>query len=56
MHWIHLIHGITPLRAFTVGLANAKYKHILALRPWLSKSRSRSYDPTILRSHLPKTI
>ena len=23
---------------------------------WLSKSRSGSYDPTILRSHLPKTI
>ena len=27
-----------------------------ALAPWLSKSRSGSYDPTILRSHLPKTI
>ena len=37
MHWIHLIHGITPLRAFTVGLANAKCNHILALRPNLSR-------------------
>ena len=26
------------------------------IRAWLLKSRSGSYDPTILQSHLPKTI
>ena len=28
----------------------------LVYEAWLSKSRFRSYDLTILRSHLPKTI
>jgi len=33
-----------------------RQSHIANYMSWLSKSRSGSYDPKILRSHLPKTI
>ena len=49
------VDNLSPLMA--KSFSEVMLSHIQKLvQAWLSKSRSGSYDPTILRSHLPKTI